>query len=170
MQQAAPDQPLDHEKASGSAFLPQPAPFAHFLQQAKQQAHWRGLQPSYYHFHIHFSHTKHFGHGLLAGKAHLLSDIIGALGLEVTKASAMVLSNPSCCYTRQNEVSLISQHGLFWDTAKVDAVDADNIAAIAPDYYSKRTLTFALGERDPLHEAFRKRKAATLDAETKAAG
>lgn len=35
------------------------------------------LQPSYYHFHVHFSHMKQLGSGLLAGKAHLLSNIIG---------------------------------------------------------------------------------------------
>ncbi|KAK9793487.1 hypothetical protein WJX73_002981 [Symbiochloris irregularis] len=71
-------------------------------------------QPSYYHFHVHFSSMKQLGSGLLAGKAHVLSDVI------------------------------------------------DNIATIAPDYYAKRTLAFALGERDPLFEAFCKRKAATM--------
>ncbi len=35
---------------------------------------------------------------------------------------------------------------------------ADNIE-ILPDYYARRTLTFVLGERDPLLQAFRKRKA-----------
>ncbi len=33
-------------------------------------------QPSYYHFHVHFVHIKYDGPGLLAGKAHLLEDII----------------------------------------------------------------------------------------------
>ncbi len=35
---------------------------------------------------------------------------------------------------------------------------ADNIVLMS-DYYAKRTLTFILGERDPLLQAFRKRKA-----------
>ena len=35
---------------------------------------------------------------------------------------------------------------------------ADNIV-IMPDYYARKTLTFILGERDPLLQAFRKRKA-----------
>lgn len=33
-------------------------------------------QPSYYHFHVHFVHIKYEGSGLVAGKAHLLDDII----------------------------------------------------------------------------------------------
>lgn len=36
-------------------------------------------QPSYYHLHVHFLHTKHdAGASMAAGKAHLLDDIIGA--------------------------------------------------------------------------------------------
>lgn len=35
-------------------------------------------QPSYYHLHVHFMHTKHdAGAGMAAGKAHLLEDVIG---------------------------------------------------------------------------------------------
>jgi m7GpppX diphosphatase len=35
-------------------------------------------QPSYYHLHVHFLHIKlDAGHGMAAGKAHLLLDIIG---------------------------------------------------------------------------------------------
>ena len=48
------------------------------------------------------------------------------------------------------------------------AVCTDNVV-IMPDYYARRMLTFILGERDPLLQAFRKRKASDdLEVEPKA--
>jgi m7GpppX diphosphatase len=40
---------------------------------------WLHYQPSYYHLHVHFAHVRHEGAGLMAGKAHLLADVIDAL-------------------------------------------------------------------------------------------
>jgi m7GpppX diphosphatase len=42
-------------------------------------------QPSYYHFHLHFTHLQlDEGHGMAAGKAHLLEDVIDNLEVRGT--------------------------------------------------------------------------------------
>ena len=45
----------------------------------------------------------------------------------------------------------------------------DNIALV-PDYYQRRTLSFVLGERDPLLQAFRNCKALAAAAARAAVG
>ncbi len=40
---------------------------------------WLHYLPSYHHLHVHFAHVRHEGAGLLAGKAHLLADVVDAL-------------------------------------------------------------------------------------------
>lgn len=39
-------------------------------------------QPSYYHLHVHFTHLNYDSPGLLAGKAHLLAEVIDNIHID----------------------------------------------------------------------------------------
>lgn len=116
--------------------------------------------PSYYHLHVHFVHVKHdAGAGMAAGKAHLLSDVIGAH----MHPSILAMFCMFCSCQALSAVNLfvpLLGNNIFIVQAVIVLCDfgADNVRIMA-DYYKRRTLTFVLGERDPLMGAFCKRKA-----------
>ena len=100
---------------------------------------WMHYQPSYYHLHCHCAHTKWDGYGLQVAKAILLDDIIG---------EHFFLFPSQCRTTASRSCMLCGQTDSL-------ACCVDNLEAIDGEYYSKRTLTYTLGERDPLLAAFR---------------
>lgn len=69
-------------------------------------------QPSYYHFHVHITHLQlDEGHGMAAGKAHLLEDIID--NLEVRGATNSVSRT---CRFADAHVPKLFHGGFLWST------------------------------------------------------
>ena len=119
---------------------------------AEQLRIYLHYQPSYYHLHVHFLHVKHdAGMGMAAGKAHLLTDVIGE---EPVEPEVTFLIDP--CDFRKACLMVAPWEWSSVLNAECALCIAGNIQ-LRGDYYALCTRHTAIGEKDPLCASLRSR-------------